>query len=117
MDLATLTHFFHTMEAAGITPFNLVLLVMVYFMGVKLQIFPNLLGKKSVPDGSENSVTLLSLHQQMSKLNGYFNHDTTVHLQTIEEKQDQILVIATDIKRKHEEYDRVGILARKVTQT
>jgi hypothetical protein len=114
MDMATLTSLFQTMEAAGITPFNLVLLVMVYFMGVKLQIFPNLLGKKPTPDESENSVTLVSLYQQMQKLNGYFNHDTTEHLRVIEEKQDQILVMAADIKRKHEEYDRFGITCRVI---
>lgn len=111
--MTTLTSLFHTLEAAGITPFNLVLLVMVYFMGVKLQIFPNLLGKKAVPDGEENSITILDLHRQMTKLNGYFNHDTTVHLQNIEEKQDQILVAVADIKRKHDEYDRFGIICRQ----
>lgn len=110
--MTTLTSVFLAMEAAGITPFNLVLLVMVYFMGVKLQIFPNLLGKKSVPDGEENSVTILDLHRQMTKLNGYFNHDTTAALENISEKQDLILGAVADIKRKHDEYDRFGIICR-----
>jgi len=110
--MATFTHLFHTLEAAGITPFNLVLLIMVYFMGVKLQIFPNLLGKKSVPDGDENSVTLIDLHKQMKTLAGYFNHETTSQLQVIEQKQDQALMLISKVQQKQDEFDRFGILIR-----
>lgn len=114
MDFGAITPVIKELTALGITPFNLVLLLMVYFMGSRLHIFPTFFGKKSEEDEdpSETRVSLIDLHRQMKTLAGYFNHETTAQLRTIEEKTELAISGINDIKRKQEEFDRYGITVR-----
>jgi len=67
----------------GLTPLNIVLIGMVYFLGVKMELFPKFWGE------DEEQQEKIPLWAQ--NLQTYFNHDTTEHHEKTHEKLDMLI--------------------------
>lgn len=65
----------------GLTPFNIVLIGILYFMGAHSGIFPKFWGKGDININDEKPAT----KGQMDRLSNYYNHDTTEILSQIRE--------------------------------
>lgn len=104
---------FHKLFELGFTPLNIVLMVMLYFIGSHSGIFPKF-WKSSTEDEEEEKKepTLADLHREVSKLSGYFNHETTTHLEELKAKQDKTHEVVKEIRAKQDEFDRFGIRVR-----
>lgn len=63
----------------GLTPFNIVLIGILYFMGAHSGIFPKFWGQGDVNDDKP------ATKGQMDRLSNYYNHDTTELLTQIKE--------------------------------
>ena len=63
----------------GLTPFNIVLVSILYFMGAHSGIFPKFWGEGDVNDDKP------ATKAQMDRLSNYYNHDTTELLTQIRE--------------------------------
>ncbi len=112
--METATEIFNTLIQLGFTPLNLVLIVMLYFMGAHTGIFPKFWGEEK-SDENEKPAT----RAQMDKLANYYNHDTTAILNSIDEgiKQVRIAVESLDDRVKelhntHQEWEKYGIPTR-----
>ena len=95
----------------GLTPLNLVLLTMLYFMGASSGIFPKFWKKEN-----EEVPTLKQIFETMSHLKAHYNDETTDNLEKIGRNQETMIsgireiresqkVIAKDvevIKYKHD---------------
>lgn len=111
--METAIKIFHTAVDLGFTPLNLVLIVMVYFMGAHTGIFPKFWGKEE--EGENTPAT----KAQMNKLASYYNHDTTAILNSIDDgiKQVRTAVENLDDRVKelhttHQEWEKYGIPTR-----
>lgn len=111
--METATKVFTTAIELGFTPLNLVLIVMIYFMGANTGIFPKFWGKE--PQDANKPAT----RAQMDKLSSYYNHDTTEILKSIdngvkslntaiEKVDDQIQTL----HNTHAEWEKYGIPVR-----
>lgn len=96
----------------GLTPFNMVLIVFLYFMGVKLGIFPKLWGGSI----EENQP---ATRAQMERLSNYYNHDTTALLTSIDGGIKEIKTAVEKVEYQikelhitHAEWEKFGIPAR-----
>lgn len=94
----------------GFSPLNLVLVGMMYFMGAHHGMFPKFWGDQ---DSQLKTPTIKDLHDQMSQLQGHFNHETTDRLDQINSKHDKLIEGVEELKLKHWEYEKYGIRVRK----
>lgn len=112
--METATKIFTTAIELGFTPLNLVLMVMIYFMGAHTGIFPKFWGKETQESNKP------ATKAQMDKLSSYYNHDTTEILQSInagvqslnksiEKVDDQIQLL----HNTHAEWEKYGIPIRQ----
>lgn len=77
--MENLPHFVKIAVELGLTPFNLVLIGILYFMGAHSGIFPKFWGQGDVNEDKP------ATKAQMDKLSSYYNHDTTELLTQIRE--------------------------------
>lgn len=98
--------------AYGFSPLNLVLMVMLYFMGAHAGVWPKFWKKG---DDENKTPTVHDLYAEISKLKMYFNHETTERLDKIVERQKGIGEDVKSIVRKHDEYEKYGIKTRRAT--
>lgn len=71
-------------SSLGLTPLNIILIGMVYFLGVKMELFPKLWGED---EEREEKVPIWA-----SNLQTYFNHDTTEHHEKTQELLKEISI-------------------------
>lgn len=97
----------------GMTPLNLVLMCMLYFMGAHSGIFPKFWGKES-QDANKPATKA-----QMDKLSSYYNHDTTEILKSIDNNVVKVQLAVEnleesiqDLKNQNSEWERFGIPIR-----
>lgn len=90
----------HTALELGITPFNLVLIGILYFMGAHSGIFPKFWGD------ADASGTKPASQASMDKLSSYYNHDTTEilhdireHLSDVKEETEKINTNLTNLSQ------------------
>ena len=102
----------------GITPLNIVLIVMLYFMGASNGIFPKFWKKEN-----EESPTLKQIFETMTHLKNHYNDTTTENLELIGRNQDEMKeklnkisthqdLIKEEVKAintRLNEYDKYGI--------
>ena len=102
----------------GITPLNIVLIVMLYFMGAQSGIFPKLWKNSDI-----STPTLKEIHEIMTHLKAHYNDETTENLEIIGRNQDEMKeklnkisthqdLIKEDVKlinARLNEYDKYGI--------
>lgn len=117
MLMETANTIFHTAIELGFTPFNLVLLVMVYFLGAHIGIFPRLWTEKKSKEADDNEKP--ATRAQMNKLANYYNHDTTAILTSIDEGIKQVKTAVEnlddrvkDLHNTHQEWEKYGIPTR-----
>lgn len=114
--METATKIFTTAIELGFTPLNLVLMVMIYFMGAHTGIFPKFWGKETQDTKDANRPATKA---QMDKLSSYYNHDTTEILKSIDggvkslnssiqKLDDQIQIL----HNTHVEWEKYGIPIR-----
>jgi len=94
----------------GFSPLNLVLLVMLYFMGAQSGVFP----KFWRANDRHTTPTIHDLHEQVLSLKEYFNHETTNRLDAIQAEQQLMHEDVRGLHRKHDEYDKYGIKVREI---
>lgn len=104
-----------TLSDLGFSPLNVVLIIMLYFMGAHSGIFPKFWGEQ----GKKN-LSIKDLHDEMFNLKSYFNHETTERLDGIKESQknlyesqEKIKSSVEELNRRHDVYDNFGIKIRK----
>jgi len=109
-----LIHLAEILSNVGFSPLNMILLVMLYFMGTKLGIFPKLWKSKDeepdVIDGQK--ITLRDVYLQMTHLKAHYNDETTEELQKINRTQSKIKEDVEKVKQYHENYQEYGIKVR-----
>lgn len=95
----------------GITPLNLVLAAMLYFLGANHGFFPKWWGDKGEAPATR---------KQMEYLTNYYNHDTTAILQSIDsgikEVHQAVEKLEDSVKElhtHHQEWEKFGIKTRK----
>lgn len=105
----------------GLTPLNIVLVSMLYFIGAHSDIFPKFWGSKK-----ENS-SKPATSEQMEKLTSYYNHDTTAlltqireHLSDVKEETriinnnlQALSVTTVRLEGTIREWEKYGILTRE----
>lgn len=89
----------------GLTPLNIVLCLMLYFIGSQSGIFPKFWKSQNPVEPQTREELQALLLQQMKTLTGHFNHETTGLLTKISDTLDLII-------RKQEEWDKFGIPIR-----
>jgi hypothetical protein len=104
----------HIATQLGLTPLNLVLIVMLYFMGAQSGIFPKFWKSESV-----KTAELPATRAQMDKLSSYYNHDTTEILRSIDsgvknvhEAVEKLEEVVSELKNNHHEWEKYGIPVR-----
>lgn len=104
----------------GLSPLNLVLIVMLYFMGAHSGIFPRFWEKKV---GGQQTFTLAQLYNEMMTLRQYFNHETTERLDGIMKAQNETHEVhlkvkerVEDLHRKNLEWEKYGIPIRNLSK-
>ena len=107
----------------GITPLNLILIVMLYFMGAQSGIFPKFWKQSE----DKTTPTLKEVHEIMTHLKTHYNDETTDNLEKIgrnqddmkrgiekiSTKQDKIGDEITLIKNRQDSWHEYGIKIRK----
>lgn len=93
----------------GFSPLNLVLLAMLYFMGANQGFFPKFWSSNE----NDKTTTIQDLHNEMTGLKKYFNHETTDRLDSLNTTLVATKEGVEKLNRKHEEYDKYGIKTRK----
>jgi hypothetical protein len=108
----------------GLTPLNLVLLTMLYFMGASSGIFPKFWKKEN-----EDVPTLKQIFETMTHLKAHYNDETTENLEKIGRNQETMIggikeirenqkVIAKDVeelKQSNAIIKEFGVKIRKST--
>lgn len=111
------------LSALGFTPFNLVLLGILYALGIQTGLFPRFWKKTD----DETTPTLKDIHEIMTHLKAHYNDETTENLEKIGENQKEMLRgitkissrqddIAEDIEELqqfHKEIEKFGVKVRK----
>lgn len=111
------------LSALGFTPFNLVLLSLLYALGIQTGLFPRFW--KSAED--EHTPTLKDIHEIMIHLKSHYNDETTDNLEKIGRNQETMItgikeirenqkVIAKDVeelKNNHNIIKEFGVKVRK----
>lgn len=106
----------------GITPLNIVLIVMLYFIGAQSGIFPKLWKNSDI-----STPTLKEIHEIMTHLKSHYNDETTDNLEKIGRNQETMIngireirenqkVIAKDVeelKNNHNIIKEFGVKVRK----
>lgn len=110
-----LIHLATVLSSAGFSPLNILLIIMLYFMGTKLGIFPKFWKQKDdeqpdVIDGQK--ITLRDVYLQMTHLKAHYNDETTEELQKINRTQSKIKEDTEEIKQFHKNYHEYGIKVR-----
>lgn len=111
--METVYSILNTAIELGFTPLNLVLIVMLYFMGAHTGIFPKFWGKET------QEANKPATREQMDKLSRYYNHDTTEILHSIdggikdvrkavENLDDRV----KELHNTHAEWEKYGIPMR-----
>jgi len=100
----------HVANELGLTPLNLVLLAMLYFLGANHGFFPKWWGGESERPATKS---------QMDYLTNYYNHDTTELLQSIDNKLgnikptlESVEILIKELHIKQSEWEKYGIPAR-----
>ena len=110
----------------GLSPFNLILLGILYSLGIQTGLFPRFWKTETEED---KTPTLRDIHSIMLHLKEHYNDETTDNLEKIGENQkdmirgitkisisqDGIKEEVSRVKRFHEEYAEYGIKTRKGT--
>ena len=103
------------LQSLGFTPLNIVLVVMVYFMGAQAGIFPKLWKSKEVEEGEEGVVPPWAIRLQQ-----HFNDETSIILKEIRDgvkkldergemqckKMDKVVSLLEDSKEDDIEWRR-----------
>lgn len=104
----------HIANELGFTPLNLILVVMLYFMGAQHGMFPKFWKGEPSPDRVPASKA------QMDKLSTYYNHDTTEILRSIDLGVKKVHVavenledIIKELKHNQSEMKEYGVKVRK----
>lgn len=106
----------------GLTPFNLALIAMVYFMGAQHGMFPKFWSKE------DNTPTIKEVHEIMQHLKAHYNDETTENLEIIADNQKDMKrdlgkisshqdLIRNDvavIRSKQDEWEKYGVNVRKM---
>lgn len=94
----------------GITPLNIVLVAMLYFLGANHGFFPKFWGGENKEPATK---------AQMDYLTNYYNHDTTEILKAIDNKLgdikptlESVEILLKEVHIKQSEWERYGIPAR-----
>lgn len=112
-----LPFYIHLANELGITPLNLVLAAMLYFLGAQHGVFPKWWGGETDAPATKS---------QMERLSNYYNHDTTAILQSIDsgikdvhkavgEVHQAVEKLEDSIKElhtHHQEWEKFGIPIR-----
>ncbi len=113
------------LSALGFTPFNLVLLSLLYALGIQTGLFPRFWKKTD----DETTPTLKDIHEIMTHLKAHYNDETTDNLEKIDRNQETMIggikeirenqkVIAKDVdelKQSHAIIKEFGVKVRKST--
>jgi hypothetical protein len=113
------------LSVLGFTPFNLVLLGILYALGIQTGLFPRFWKKTD----DEATPTLKDIHEIMTHLKAHYNDETTENLEKIGRNQETMIggikdirenqkVIAKDVdelKQSHAIIKEFGVKVRKST--
>ncbi len=113
------------LSVLGFTPFNLVLLGILYALGIQTGLFPRFWKKTD----DETTPTLKDIHEIMTHLKAHYNDETTDNLEKIGRNQEAMIggikeirenqkVIAKDVdelKQSHAIIKEFGVKVRKST--
>jgi hypothetical protein len=90
--------YIHIAQELGLTPLNLVLAAMLYFIGAHSGIFPKFYGETK-------DDTLPATRAQMDKLSSYYNHDTTEILKSIDANVVKVHESVTEVFKAVDKLD------------
>lgn len=109
-----LLHFAKVLQEVGFSPLNILLIIMLYFMGTKLGIFPQFWKKtEDAPDIVDGQkITLRDLYLQMTHLKSHYNDETTEELQKINTTQSKIREDVERVKKLNENFHEYGVKVR-----
>ncbi len=103
----------HIATELGLTPLNLVLVVMLYFMGAQHGMFPKFWKGEPSPD------RVPATKAQMDRLSSHYNHDTTELLTSIDggikdvrKAVEKLEDVVSELKNNHQEWEKFGIPVR-----
>jgi hypothetical protein len=108
----------------GLSPFNLILLAILYALGVQTGLFPRFWKSED-----NKTPTLQDIHEIMIHLKNHYNDATTENLELIGDNQkemirginkisshqDAIKTTVDDVKRTQDEWNRYGVKVNKTT--
>ena len=107
--MESIINFLQILDALGFSLLNIVLICMLYFMGAQSGMFPRFWSSEE----NKKGVTIAQLHQEMTQLKAYFNHETTDQLKKVNSELENIGEGVKKIDRRHDEYEKYGIKVRK----
>ena len=113
------------LSALGFTPFNLVLLSLLYALGIQTGLFPRFWKKTD----DETTPTLKDIHEIITHLKAHYNDETTDNLEKIGRNQETMIggineirenqkIIAKDVeelKQSNAIIKEFGVKVRKST--
>lgn len=113
------------LSVLGFTPFNLVLLGILYALGIQTGLFPRFWKNPE----NQNTPTLKDIHEIMIHLKAHYNDETTDNLEKIgrnqdtmirvinkiSDKQDTISKDVEELKNNHNIIKEFGVKVRKST--